>query len=159
MAATWCGTSCRNVSEKNRQAVQGAAKCVWHCGWHSYCMVWQYGEKPQCYTPQVPEDMKAGKLKALQRQIPLLVYRHTIPWKVILQSGVMLHERKVQALTAIPPPKFRKELQWFLGIINTQVSSHQWLLRYVNPYGSLHWGRQNGLGMVHISSYVTRPRK
>ena len=38
--------------------------------------------------------------------------------EVISQQGVGPDPRKVQALTEMPPPKCRKELQTFLGILN-----------------------------------------
>ena len=50
--------------------------------------------------------------------MPLQMHMHPLYGEIILWYGVSPDLMKVKALTNMPPPKSKKEMQSFLGILN-----------------------------------------
>ena len=65
-------------------------------------------------TWQGPEDMQAGQLQSEQRQILILVYKHTVLWGGDIAMRGEPGSKQVQTMMAMPPSKCKKELQSFL---------------------------------------------
>ena len=78
-------------------------------------------------------NLKFNKEKYLFRNTRVPSFGGIISWKAL-----SLEPRKVQALTDMLPPKTKKELQSFLGIINYQSRFSKGLQRYVNHCQSQH---------------------
>ena len=117
MTTIWCGTNCRYVSEID-ELLEGLPNVF---GIADHILI------AECDNMDRDCNATLNKVLRICRQTNLKLNKDkcffrcmSIPFtgEVILQCNVNPDPRKVQALTAMPPPKPKKELQLFLGIIN-----------------------------------------
>ena len=118
MTAILCSTGWGYVSEKIYKLFQRLSNVF---GIEDFILIAGFNNMKRNH------DAILDKVLRIQRQANLklnkekcLFWCTSIPFfgEVILWSGVSLDPRKVQALTAMPPSKCKRELQLFLSIFN-----------------------------------------